>query len=167
MNTNDAVYSNTDEEYQEICEFLDRLSAKTPFVLWESGRMNYWRYNVHASKERDDRFFRENVRVWRSNAGQIVGLCISEYGHNDLFIEVLPGYEGIYAAIFHFGTHAAYRRRGFAKAVIKACFGRMRANGIHTVEIASRAEPDISNYLYDALSPQTKREVHKYAKKGS
>jgi hypothetical protein len=43
----------------------------------------------------------------------------------------------------------------------------MKANGIHTVEIASRAEPDISNYLYDALSPQTKREVHKYAKKAS
>jgi ribosomal protein S18 acetylase RimI-like enzyme len=65
------------------------------------------------------------------------------------------------------GTHAAYRRRGFAKAVVKACFGRMRANGIHIVGIASRAEPDISNYLYDALSPQTKREVHKYAKKTS
>jgi hypothetical protein len=31
-------------------------------------------------------------------------------------------------------------------------------------EIASRAEPNVSNYLYDTLSPQTKREVHKYAK---
>lgn len=301
MNTNDTVYSNSEEEYREICDFLDRSSTKTPFVLWESGRMNFWRHNVHASKDRDDRFFRDNVHVWRSNAGEIVGLCISEYGNNDLFIEVLPGYEGIYADIFRWidncwattrgtieidlfsqdvqkirrlkargfsfvchsenkriydlerldlgysleegftiqafsesldfasrvalvqsafdnpryteanlkglmaspdyideynlailspdkqhvaycigwhdsaqegwgyiepvGTHAAYRRRGFARAVIQECFARMKANGIHTVEIASRAEPHISNYLYDALSPQTKRKVHKYVKK--
>ncbi len=58
----------------------------------------------------------------------------------------------------------AYRRRGFASAVIKECFRRMKANGIRTVEIASRAEPDVSNYLYDSLHPRTKREVYKYAK---
>ena len=62
------------------------------------------------------------------------------------------------------GTHADYRRRGFASAVIKECFRRMKANGIRTVEIASGAEPNISNYLYDSLEPATKREVHKYAK---
>lgn len=101
MNTNDTVYSNTEEEYQKICEFLNRLSVKTPFMLWESGRMNFWRYNVHASKEREDRFFRDNVHVWRSNTREIVGICISEYGNNDLFIEVLPGYEGIYSDIFY------------------------------------------------------------------
>lgn len=222
MNTNDTVYSNTEEEYQEICEFLDRLSVKTPFVLWESGRMNFWRYNVHASKEREDRFFGDNVHVWRSNTREIVGICISEYGNNDLLIEVLPGHEGIYSDIFrwidncwaatratieidvlsqdvqkihrlktrgfsfvcHFENKRTYDLERldlgyaleegftiqafselFAKAVIKECFARMKANGIHTVEIASRAEPDISNYNYDALSPQTKRKVHKYAKK--
>jgi len=62
------------------------------------------------------------------------------------------------------GTHAAYRQRGFAKATNKECFRRMHANGITTVHIASMAEPDVSNYLYDSLSPQTKREVYKYAK---
>ena len=65
------------------------------------------------------------------------------------------------------GTHAAYRQRGFAKAINKECFARMKANGIKTVEIASRAEPDVANFLYDALSPNTRREVHKYAKKVS
>ncbi|MBN1873254.1 MAG: GNAT family N-acetyltransferase [Anaerolineae bacterium] len=303
MNTNDNVYSNTDEEYHEICEFLNRLSTKAPFMLWESGRMNFWRYNIHANKERDARFFKDNVHVWRSDTQEIVGICISEYGNNDLFIEVLPEYNGVYPDIFrwinhtwattraaievdvfsedvqkiqklgvqgfsfkcHFenkrtydleqsdlrytleegftiqafsesldfasrvalvqsafdnpkymesnlrglmaspdyideynlvvvapdkqhvaycigwheqttehrgyiepvGTHAAYRRRGFAKAIIKECFARMKANGIHTVEIASRAEPAVSNYLYDSLAPQTKREVHKYVKKVS
>lgn len=62
------------------------------------------------------------------------------------------------------GTHASYRRRGFATAVIRECFRRMKADGIETVEIASRAEPAIANLLYDALSPTRKREVHKYRK---
>ncbi len=300
MNIHDMAYGNTDEEYQEICDFLDTLSTQDPFMHWESGRMNFWRYNIHANKEPHDRFFRENVHIWRTSTQDIVGLCISEYGKNDLFIEVLPAYHEIYPDIFrwientwaatrtaievdvysgdthkiqrletegfsfvcHFenkriydleqidlgyiledgftiqtfsdsldlagrvalvqsafenagytennlkglmaspdyideynlsvfspdgqqvaycigwherskadsgyiepvGTHAAYRRRGFAKAINKECFGRMKANGIRTVEIASRAEPNVSNFLYDSLSPETKREVHKYGK---
>lgn len=300
MSINDMVYGNTDEEYQEICEFLNALSTQDPFMLWESGRMNFWRYNVHANKDPHDRFFRDNVHVWWADNQGIIGLCISEYGKNDLFIEVLPEYHAIYPDVFrwiehtwavtreaveieafsddtqkidrleaqrfsflcHFenkrtydleqiefgyhleegfiiqafsesldyagrvalvqsafenpnytennlkglmtspdyideynlmvispdkqpvaycvgwherakehsgyiepvGTHAAYRQRGFAKAVIRECFARMKANGINTVEIASRAEPAVSNYLYVSLSPQVKREVHKYAK---
>ena len=303
MSVDDMVYGNTDEEYQEICEFLDALSTQDPFMLWESGRMNFWRYSVHANKDPRDRFFRDNVHVWRADDRGIVGLCISEYGKNDLFIEVLPEYHDIYPDVFrwiestwavtreaieievfgddrqkidrlkargfsflrHFenkrtydleqidlgyrleegfsiqafsdsldyagrvalvqsafenphyternlrglmaspdyvdeynlmvispdrqpvaycvgwhdrakeqsgyiepvGTHAAYRQRGFAKAVIRECFARMKANGIRTVEIASRAEPALANLLYDSLSPQTRREVHKYAKKVS
>ncbi|MBN2442719.1 MAG: GNAT family N-acetyltransferase [Spirochaetales bacterium] len=299
--TDETIYMNTDEEYFEICEFLNTLSAKDPFMLWESGRMNYWRYTIHANKDTNDRFFRDNVHIRRDKNRKILGLCISEYGGNDLFIEVLPGYHGIYPGIFHWiettwavtrtaveidvfrgdtekihllekqgftfmshfenkrtydpgqidlnytledgftiqnfsttldysgrvalvqsafdttgytehnlkslmaspdyideynlsvispdskqvaycigwhdqakkhhgyiepvGTHPAYRRRGFAKALNKECFRRMKANGITTVDIASRAEPDVSNFLYDALYPQTKREVHKYGKK--
>lgn len=300
MSINDGTYGNTDKEYQEICAFLNVLSTKDPFMMWESGRMNFWRYNVHAKKERQDSFFRNNVHVWRDGQ-MIVGLCISEYGRNDLFIEVLPEYIHLYPDIFRWvektwattrglveidvfsddaqkidrlkaqgfsfichienkriydldqielgyrleagftiqtfsefpdfagkvalvksafnnpnysdknvkrltasldyiseydlmvltpdkqpvaycvgwheqardhsgyiepvGTHADYRQRGFAKAVIRECFARMKANGIQTVEIASSAEPDISNFLYDSLSPQTKREVHKYQKR--
>jgi len=300
MNTTHIAYGNTDEEYQEICDFLNDLSTKDPDMLWESGRMNFWRYNVHAKKEQQDRFFKDNVHIWRADNQKIVGLCISEYGGNDLFIEAQPAYQSIYPDIFqwinttwatsreaieidvfsddeqkierlkeqgfsfmcHFenkrfydlgsidlgyhledgfiiqafsesldyagrvalvqstfetpnysetnlkgllaspdyvdeynlmvispdkqpvaycvgwheqakdhhgyiepvGTHAAYRQRGFAKAIIRECFARMMANGIKNVEIASRAEPDISNFLYDSLSPQTKREVHKYKK---
>lgn len=299
-NVRDAVYTNTDEEYQEICDFLNTLSTQDPCMHWESGRMNFWRYNVHADKDPDGPFFRENVHVWRAEDGAMVALFISEYGGDDFFIEVMPEYREVYPDIFrwidevwatkrtkvevdiygddeekiwrleaqgyqfkcHFenkrtydldaldldytledgfivqafseslnyasrvalvqsafdnpgyteanlrglmsspdyidaynlvvvspegehvaycvgwhehavdhagyvepvGTHAAYRRRGFASAVIKECFRRMKANGIRTVEIASRAEPNISNFLYDSLHPRTKREVHKYAK---
>ena len=301
MSIHDTSYSNTDEEYHEICDFLNGLSTKDPFMHWESGRMNFWRYNVHAKKDRQDHFFRDNVHIWRADNQAIVGLCISEYGANDMFLEVLPEYHNLYPDMFrwiestwatgrsaveidvfsddahkirrleaqgftfmcHFenkrtydleqmdfsytleegftiqafsespdfagrvalvqsafdnpgytqdnlkglmaspdyideynlsvvspdkqqvaycvgwhdrskagcgyiepvGTHAEYRQRGFAKAINKECFRRMKANDITTVEIASRAKPNISNFLYDSLSPQTKREVHKYGKK--
>ena len=100
MSISDMVYGNTDEEYQEICEFLNALSTQDPCMLWESGRMNFWRYNVHANKDPHDRFFRDNVHVWRADNQGIVGLCISEYGKNDLFIEVLPEYHYIYPDVF-------------------------------------------------------------------
>jgi len=297
----DKPYGNTDEEYREICDFLDALSTRDGCMLWESGRMNFWRYNVHADKDPHDRFFSDNVHLWRAEDRGIVGLCISEYGKNDLFIEVLPAYRDIYPDIFRWiettwavsrdtveievfgddrhkierleaqgfaflryfenkrtydleqidldycleegftirafsespdfpgrvalvqsafenpnytennlkglmaspdyideyhlqvispegqpvaycvgwheranehrgyiepvGTHAAYRQRGFAKAVIRECFARMQANCIDNVEIASTAEPDVANFLYDSLSPQTKREVHIYTRK--
>lgn len=270
---------------------------------WESGRMNYWRYTIHADKDPQDPFFHDNVHLWRNDARALVALCISEYGKNDLFVEVMPAYQHIYPNIFawmeqiwavnraaieidvfsddtqtiqrleaegfsflcHFenkrvydldvvdldytletgftiqpfsetldfagrvalvrsafdtpnytkanleglmaspdyideynlsvvsptgqqvaycigwhehskenagyiepvGTHAAYRRRGFAKAINRECFQRMKANGIKSVEIASRAEPNVSNFLYDALGPTSKREVHKYGKQMS
>ncbi len=301
MHIHDMNYGNTDEEYHEICDFLNALSTQDPFMHWESGRMNFWRYNIHAHKDPQDPFFRDNVHIWRAENQEIVGLCISEYGRNDLFLEVRPAYHSIYPDIFrwidtiwavtrstieidvfkgdtqkirrledrgfsflcHFenkrtydleqinldytleqgftiqafsesrdfsgrvalvqsafdnpgytehnlkrliaspdyideynlsvispdkqqvaycigwhdrskafcgyiepvGTHAAFRQRGFAKAINKECLRRMKANGITTVEIASSAEPAIANFLYDSLCPQAKREVHKYAKK--
>ena len=298
MNVYDSAYSNSDAEYQAICEFLNLLASRDPHLLWGSGRMNFWRYSLHASK--DHQFFQDNAHVWRAADGAIVGLCISEYGKDDLFIELLPDYHAIYPDVLrwideiwsanrktvtidlfssdtkkirqleaagfafqrHFenerdydleqveldyqleegftiqtfsasldyagrvalvqsafdnptyteaklkglmaspdyideynlmvvgpdnrpvaycvgwhepakegcgyiepvGTHAEYRRRGFASAVIKECFARMKANGIRFVEIASRAEPAVANFLYESLSPQAKREVHKYEK---
>ncbi len=300
MKITDRAYGNRDEEDHELCEFLNLLATIDPFVLWDSGRMSSWRYDLHANKHPQDQFFRDNAHFWRTDDQGIVGLCISEYGRNDMFIEVLPAYHGIYPDMFrwiettwaasratieietfrddtqkiqrletqgfsflcHFankwtydleqidlgytleegftiqpfsdsldfagrvtlvqsafnnpryteknlkgltaspdyrdayhmlvvspdeqyvaycvgwpdqtaahsgyiepvGTHAAFRQRGFAKAIIKECFTRMKANGINTVYIASMAEPDVSNYLYTSLSPQSKREVHKYAK---
>ena len=302
MNTQAKPYRNTDEEYREIYAFLDDLSTQDPHMLWESGRMSIWRHTVHAAKPLDDSFFSDNARVWRTETNEVVGLCISEYGRDDLFIEVHPDWHSIYPDIldwvesvwsttrekvlvhlfdgderkishlrargFDFaaheenkrtydlgsisldyaletgyeiqtlaefgdlearvalvqsafdnpsytidrvkgmvaspeyrgeydvmvispdgqpaaycvgwhegaragngfiepvGTHADFRRRGFATAVIKECFARLKQNGIHTVEIASGAEPNPSNFLYESLLPATKREVHSYGKSG-
>lgn len=299
--TTDSAYTNTDREYREICEFLNQLAELDPCAHWESGRMNFWRHNTHARKKQDDPFFPENAHVWRSPDGDVVGLCISEYGRSDMFIEALPEYREIFTEMLrwvtrewastrdmvevdlfsedawkinrleadgfvflrHFenkryydlekvdveyeleegftirtlssardragrvalvrsvfenpdysernlqrlmispdyideynlsvfspegeqvaycigwheqarehagyvepvGTHEAYRGRGLAKAVVKECFARLKANGITTMEISSYAEPAVSNFLYDSLSPYRKREVHKYGKK--
>jgi ribosomal protein S18 acetylase RimI-like enzyme len=65
------------------------------------------------------------------------------------------------------GTHAQFRQRGFAKAIIRDCFKRMMAHGIKFTEIASPAEPNVATYHYDALSPMSRREVHRYAQKPS
>ena len=302
MTTQGNPYRNTNEEYREICAFLNNLSTLDPHMLWESGRMSIWRHTLHAAKPQDDSFFRDNARVWRTETNEVVGLCISEYGRDDLFIEVHPDWHSIYpdildwvesvwsatrgevhvhlfaddeAKISHLkargfafaahtenkrtydlgsisldylleagfeiqtlaefgdlearvalvqsafdnpsytidrvqgmvaspeyrgeydlmaiapdgqpaaycvgwhegaregngfiepvGTHADFRRRGFATAVIKECFARLKKDGIHTVEIASGAEPNPSNFLYESLSPATKREVHSYGKAG-
>ena len=98
MGVYDVAYNNTDEEYQEICGFLDALSTQDPFMHWESGRMNFWRYNVHANKDPHDQFFRDNVHLWRSG-GRLVGLAISEYGRNDMFIELCPEYRVLFPEI--------------------------------------------------------------------
>jgi len=63
----DMAYGNTDEEYHEICDFLNELSMEDPLTLWESGRMNFWRCNIHARKSPQDPFFRDNVHVWRTS----------------------------------------------------------------------------------------------------
>lgn len=295
----DHPYTNSDAEYREICRFLDELTRQDPLCIWESGRMNFWRYSVHAEKAPTDPFFAENAHVWLTESEGIVGLAISEYGMNDLFIEALPAYrDAVCPSIFdwierawakardaveidvfgddaekirrleehgfvfdrHFenkriydldemdlaytledgftirtfaqvpdvegrvalvrsafrnpnyskerlrglisspdhvddydlmvisaegrpvaycvgwrdkakaghgcvepvGTHADYRRRGFAKAVVRECLARLKRDGIRTTDIASRAEPDVANFLYESLMPKAKQEVHRY-----
>ena len=235
----DTAYSNTDEEYREICDFLDGVATQAPYMLWESGRMNFWRYNVHANRDAHDPFISDNVHIWRDTgivgfsfachfenirtydlkqvefsyaleagftiqtfsesldyAGRVAlvrsAFGISRYTKTNLkqlmaspdYIDAYnlsvlspEGQQVAYCIGWHerakahrgyiepVATHADYRRRGFAKALSKECFRRMKANGVKTVEIASRAEPDVSNYLYDSLLPQSKREVHKYVKR--
>jgi ribosomal protein S18 acetylase RimI-like enzyme len=293
-------YSNTEREYLEVCDFLDVLSVESSGSLWDSGRMNFWRHSVHADKDPNGPFFVRNAHLWRDGNGEIVALCISEYGKNDLFIEVMPDRVALYPRILEWidrvwaaergtteidvfaddrakishletagyvfrkhsenkrtfdlgripldyrleegfairtleetedfdgrvalvrnafdnpnytlgklrgltespdhvsdwdlmvisddgipvayccgwreratpdrghiepvGTHNDYRRRGFAQAVIRECFARMRGAGIRTAEIAARADGEAANGLYESLSPSSRREVYQFAK---
>ena len=81
---------------EENCDFLDALATRYLMPrFWESGRMNFWRYNVHADKDPEGPFFRENVHVWRAEDGAMVALFISEYGGDAIFIEVMPEYRAL------------------------------------------------------------------------
>jgi ribosomal protein S18 acetylase RimI-like enzyme len=62
------------------------------------------------------------------------------------------------------GTHPHVRRRGLASAVIHECFNRMRAMGLVTAFIASGAEPNPSNRLYETLQPAQKQVFERWVK---
>ena len=62
------------------------------------------------------------------------------------------------------GTHPHYRRRGLASAVVKECFTRMKAMGITRVWIASGAEPNPSNRLYETFKPVAKQVYERWVK---
>lgn len=61
------------------------------------------------------------------------------------------------------GVHSEYRRNGFGSALAKACFKRLGKLGVERVWIASKAEPHISNFLYDALNPTSIKRSYQYS----
>lgn len=293
----DHSFANRDAEYDLIKEFL--LQVQTyPAVddNWDPGRMDWWRYNVHARKAVD--FFQANAHYWKTEANQVVGLFISEYGDDDFFLLVHPEYATLFSTVLNWGlqvwargkpristsvlthdrrkvaqlidagfyenghesnirtyalrgydvsytlkpgfrllsfleygdyesrvklvrnafestsyseanlrslqrsptylgkldlvivdaqgesvaycmgwieeddpssgyvepmgTHTDYRRNGFATALAKECFKRLRDLGVERVNIASHAEPHVANCLYDSLHPVSIRRAYRY-----
>ena len=63
------------------------------------------------------------------------------------------------------GTHPDFRRRGFAKALLSACFRRLHAAGIRRAYIESAPEPNISNRLYDSLQPVERYQANRWIKR--
>ena len=61
------------------------------------------------------------------------------------------------------GVHADYRRMGFGTALAKECFRRLADLGVERAWIASHAEPDISNFLYESLKPVSIKRSYKYS----
>lgn len=61
------------------------------------------------------------------------------------------------------GVHSDYRKNSFGKALAKECFARLRKLGVESAWIASKAEPDISNFLYDSLKPAQVKRSYRYA----
>ena len=89
MTITEHSYTNSDVEFNLIKDFLFDLSDYPEVDLnWDAGRMDWWRYSIHAEKELD--FFQANAHYWRSDSGKVVGLFISEYGRDDFFALVQP-----------------------------------------------------------------------------
>ena len=71
--------------------------------------------------------------------------------------EAFIDYDNQVAEIERVCTHSAYRRRGLAKAVIQACFHRLRTHGIPTAFITGMSEEAIN--LYGRL--EYAKEIHR------
>ena len=61
------------------------------------------------------------------------------------------------------GTHSDYRRNGFGSCLAKECFKRLGHKGVERVCIASHAEPNISNFLYESLNPVSVKSAFNYS----
>lgn len=61
------------------------------------------------------------------------------------------------------GTHSEYRKNGFGKSLAKECFKRLAGLGVETAWVASHAEPNISNFLYDSLKPTKIKRSYRYS----
>ena len=61
------------------------------------------------------------------------------------------------------GVHTDYRRNGLGKALARECFKRLGKMSIEKVWIASHSEPDISNFLYESLTPTSIKRAYRYS----
>ena len=102
MKITDCSFTNSDSEYNLIKELLLEIETY-PDVdnNWNPGRMDWWRYNVHAEKGID--FFTANAHYWKTDTDQVVGLFISEYGKDDFFVVVHPDFFGLFSDILDWG----------------------------------------------------------------
>ena len=102
MKITDYSFTNNDTEYNLIKELL--LEVETyPDIdnNWDPGRMDWWRYNVHAEKGID--FFQANAHYWKTETDQVVSLFISEYGKDDFFIVVHPSFWALFSKVLNWG----------------------------------------------------------------
>ena len=88
-----------------------------------------------------------------SPQGESVAYCMGWVEEND----PKSGY------IEPMGVHTDYRRNGLATALAKECFKRLSKMGVEHVSIASHAEPDVSNFLYESLNPTSVKRAYKYS----
>jgi ribosomal protein S18 acetylase RimI-like enzyme len=102
MKITGCSFTNSDTEYNLIKDLL--LDVETyPDIdnNWDPGRMDWWRYNVHAEKGVD--FFQTNAHYWKTETDQVVGLFISEYGKDDFFIVVHPSFLALFSEVLNWG----------------------------------------------------------------
>jgi ribosomal protein S18 acetylase RimI-like enzyme len=102
MKITDRSFTNGDREYELIKAFLSEVAAYPDLDNnWDTGRMDWWRYNIHAEKGED--FFRAHAHYWTTDTDRVVGLFISEYGGDDFFIVVHPSFSALLREVLDWG----------------------------------------------------------------
>ena len=102
MTITDHTFTNQESEYARVKALLLDIETRPEIDNnWEPGRMDYWRYNLHAEKGVE--FFRANAHYWQTDTGQVVALFISEYGRNDFFIVLHPDFQHLFTRALHWG----------------------------------------------------------------
>lgn len=95
LNVHDDDYTHSDAEFRELWELLvESYSITRRPHNWFFARLENWRY---ASPDRPASFFTGNVHLWRNEAGQLVGFCISEYGDKGIHLQNHPDYRFVEA----------------------------------------------------------------------
>ena len=61
------------------------------------------------------------------------------------------------------GVHTDYRHRGLGTALARECFKRLAGLGVERATIASHAEPNVANLLYDSLGPARIKRAYRYS----
>jgi ribosomal protein S18 acetylase RimI-like enzyme len=88
-----------------------------------------------------------------NSQGESVAYCmgwVEEHDHRSGYIEPM-------------GVHTDYRRNGLGTALAKECFKRLGNMGVESVTIASHAEPNVSNFLYESLIPTSIKRAYRYS----
>lgn len=89
MNEN---YVDTVENFNKVRTFLSQMIARTgKLQTWEFVRFEFWREN-EAGKSKDPHFMENNAHLWKDEAGEVVGLFISESGGEFFSLIVDPDY---------------------------------------------------------------------------
>ena len=98
MQYTDHDYGDTAAEFAELRELLiESYAIAGRPGNWLHSRLEDWKYG--GNSQRPARFFLENARVWRDQAGRLAGACICEYGGDGVYLQVHREHQSVEAAM--------------------------------------------------------------------
>lgn len=179
MQYTDHDYGDTAAEFAELRELLiESYAIAGRPGNWLHSRLEDWKYG--GNSQRPARFFLENARVWRDQAGRLAGACICEYGGDGVYLQVHPEHQSVEAAMLDWAVtiwgagrprvetyayeHDEQRQRRLRERGFE-CFRRLQARGIRQAYIASGTEPAVGNRLYESLGPTEKLREDSWVKR--
>ncbi|OMF94812.1 GNAT family N-acetyltransferase [Paenibacillus sp. FSL R7-0337] len=90
MKTFNEKYLDTEENFNNVHAFLRKMVPLTgKLQTWEFVRFEFWN-RYEAPKSTDPNFMENNAHLWKNEAGEIIGLFISESGGSFFSLIVHP-----------------------------------------------------------------------------